>query len=108
MKSALKLIAAAATACFTSMASAADATGESALAAKYGCAACHAPAKKVVGPSYRDVAKKYAGEASAPVNLAAKIKSGGSGTWGSIPMPPNNVPDSDLKQLVAWILSQGT
>ena len=56
---------------------------------------------------YRDVAKKSSGDASAAAKLAAKIKAGSSGTWGSIPMPPNNVPDADLKQLVASILSQG-
>jgi cytochrome c len=82
--------------------SAADA---SALAAKYNCQACHAPDKKVVGPSYKDVAAKYAGDASAAGKLEKKVKSGGSGVWGQIPMPPNNVPDADLKALVEWILA---
>ena len=82
--------------------SAADA---SALAAKYGCQACHAPDKKVVGPSYQEVAAKYAGDSGALVRLEKKVKSGGSGVWGSIPMPPNNVPDADLKALVEWILA---
>ncbi len=85
---------------------AADAEG-AALAAKYNCSACHTENNKLVGPAYHDVAKKYAGDASAPAKLAAKIKAGGSGVWGAIPMPPNNVPDADLKKLVAWVLSQG-
>lgn len=82
----------------------ADAT---ALQAKYSCGSCHAVANKLVGPSYTDVAKKYKGDASAPAKLAAKVKTGGSGVWGAIPMPPNNVPDADLKNLVEWILSRG-
>jgi len=82
--------------------SAADA---SALAAKYGCQACHAPDKKLVGPSYKEVAAKYAGDSSAAGKLEKKVKSGGSGVWGQVPMPPNNVPDADLKALVAWILA---
>ena len=89
-----------------SSATAADVDG-AALAAKYNCKACHAVDRKIVGPGYRQVAKKYAGDASAPAKLAAKIKSGGSGTWGAMPMPPSNVPESDTKPLVAWILSQG-
>jgi len=75
------------------------------LAAKYNCKACHTAEQKLVGPSYKEVAKKYAGDASAPAKLAAKIKAGGSGVWGAIPMPPNNVPDADLKKLVDWILA---
>jgi cytochrome c len=82
----------------------ADAT---ALQAKYSCGSCHTVANKLVGPAYTDVAKKYKGDASAPAKLAAKVKAGGSGVWGEIPMPPNNVPDADLKKLVDWILSKG-
>jgi cytochrome c len=88
------------------MAGAADAEA-AALATKYNCSACHTENNKLVGPAYHEVAKKYAGDAAAPAKLAAKIKSGGGGVWGSIPMPPNNVPDADLKKLVAWILSPG-
>src|SRR5215468_5841604 len=73
------------------------------LLTKYGCQACHAVDKKVVGPSYKEVAAKYAGDAGAPAKLAQKIKSGGSGVWGQVPMPPNNVPDADLKTLTTWI-----
>jgi cytochrome c len=76
------------------------------LLAKYNCQACHSVDKKVVGPSYKDIAAKYAGDASAPAQLEQKIKNGGSGVWGAIPMPPNNVPDSDLKMLVEWILAR--
>jgi len=75
------------------------------LAAKYNCQACHAVDKKVVGPGYKEIAKKYAGDNSAPAKLAQKVKSGGSGVWGSIPMPPNNVPDADIKTIVTWVLS---
>ena len=84
---------------------AADADG-AALLAKYNCIACHAVDKKLVGPAYKDVAAKYAGDKSAPVKLQQKVKAGGSGVWGTVPMPPNNVPDADLKTLVAWILAQ--
>jgi cytochrome c len=76
------------------------------LLGKYNCTACHAVDKKLVGPSYMDVAAKYAGDAAAPAKLAQKVKTGGSGVWGAIPMPPNNVPDADLKSLVEWILAR--
>jgi len=78
-----------------------------ALQGKYNCTACHFTDKKLVGPGYKEIAKKYAGDSSAPAKLAAKIRSGGSGAWGSMPMPPNSVPDADLKELVGWILSRG-
>lgn len=76
------------------------------LLTKYNCQACHAVDKKLVGPSYKEVAAKYAGDAGAAAKLEQKIKSGGSGVWGQIPMPPNNVPDADLKTIVEWILAQ--
>ena len=75
------------------------------LMAKYNCQACHAIDKKLVGPGFKDVAKKYAGDSSAAERLAQKIKTGGGGVWGPIPMPPNNVPDGDRNALTAWILS---
>ena len=78
----------------------------SALATKYNCTACHTVDKKLVGPSYKEVAAKYAGDASALAKLQQKVKTGGSGVWGAIPMPPNNVPDADLKTLVEWVLAQ--
>ena len=84
-------------------AGAADATP---LLTKYNCQACHSVDKKLVGPTYKEIAAKYAGDAGAPAKLAQKIKTGGSGVWGQIPMPPNNVPDADLKTVVDWILAQ--
>ena len=90
--------------CVPAMAMAA--TDATALAAKYNCTACHSADKKIVGPSYKEVAVKYAGDSGAQAKLEQKIKNGGSGVWGSIPMPPNNVPDADVKTLVEWILVQ--
>ena len=81
------------------------ATDATALAAKYNCTACHSADKKIVGPSYKEIAAKYAGDSSAPAKLQQKVKNGGSGAWGAIPMPPNNIPDADLKTLVDWILA---
>ena len=75
------------------------------LLKKNGCTACHAIDKKIIGPSYQDVAAKYKGDAKAPAYLADKIKKGGSGVWGQIPMPPNTqVKDSDIKEIVEDIL----
>jgi cytochrome c len=85
---------------------ASPALADEALAKKYACTACHAIDKKLVGPAYKDVAAKYKGDAKAAENLAAKVKKGGSGVWGPVPMPPNpNVPDADLAKLVKWVLS---
>jgi len=75
------------------------------LATKYNCQACHTADKKLVGPSYKEIAAKYAGDSGAAAKLEQKVKNGGSGVWGAIPMPPNNVPDADLKALVEWILA---
>jgi cytochrome c len=76
------------------------------LATKSACTACHAVDKKLVGPSYKDVAKKYAGNAKAEAMLAEKVKKGGVGVWGQVPMPPNaNVKDADVQTLVNWILA---
>lgn len=86
---------------------AAPAMADEALAKKNNCMSCHAVAKKVVGPSYKDVAKKYAGQADAPAKLAEKVKKGGKGVWGQVPMPPNpKVSDADMQKLIAWVLSQ--
>lgn len=75
------------------------------LAQKNACLACHAPDKKLVGPSYQDVAKKYAGQKDAEANLAKSIKAGGSGKWGPVPMPAQAaLSDADAKVLAAWIL----
>ena len=83
----------------------ANAGDASALATKYACLACHAVDKKVVGPSYKEIASKYAGDAEALGKLEQKVKNGSTGVWGQVPMPPNNVPDADRKALVAWILA---
>jgi cytochrome c len=77
------------------------------LLKKHACLSCHALDKKLVGPSYKDVAKKYAGQAGAEKSLAEKVKKGGQGVWGPIPMPPNpNVPDADLAAMIKYVLSQ--
>ena len=76
-----------------------------ALEAKYSCTACHTASSKLVGPSYKEIAAKYAGDSGAAAKLEQKVKNGGSGVWGAIPMPPNNVPDADLKTLVESILA---
>ncbi len=79
---------------------------DEALAKSKNCMACHAVDKKLVGPSYKDVAKKYGGDAKAVDALAAKIVKGGSGVWGAIPMPANpQVSEADAKKLAAWVLS---
>lgn len=86
---------------------AAPVRADDALAAKSGCLACHAVDKKVVGPSYKEVATKYRGDKTAQAKLEKKVKEGGVGVWGQIPMPPNTqVTDPDIKKLVAWVLSQ--
>ena len=76
------------------------------LARKHNCLACHAVDKKMVGPSYKDIAAKNKGDAAAPARLADKVKKGGAGVWGQIPMPPNPaVSDADIKTLVDWVLA---
>ncbi len=77
------------------------------LAKKSGCMACHAIDKKVVGPAYKEVAAKYKGDKDAEAKLFKKVKEGGVGVWGQVPMPPNShVKDDDIKTLVKWVLSQ--
>jgi cytochrome c len=86
---------------------AAPAMADEALAKAKNCMACHAVDKKLVGPSYKDVAKKYAGDAKAVDMLATKIMKGGSGVWGAIPMPANpQVNEADAKKLASWVLNQ--
>jgi len=76
------------------------------LLKKSGCTACHANDKKVVGPAYKEVAAKYKGDAGAAAKLAEKVKKGGQGVWGPVPMPPNPaVSDADMKSMVAYILA---
>lgn len=77
------------------------------LATAKNCMACHAVEKKLVGPSYKDVAAKYAGQKDASDKLAAKIMKGGAGVWGPVPMPANpQVSADEAKTLAAWILVQ--
>ena len=77
------------------------------LATAKNCMACHAVDKKLVGPSYKDVAAKYAGQADAVAKLQAKVLKGGAGVWGPVPMPANaQVSPDEAKKLVAWILAQ--
>ena len=77
-----------------------------ALAKKHNCLACHTLDKNGVGPSYKEIAKKYAGQKDAEAKLADKVKKGGQGVWGPVPMPPNAaVPDGDIKALTKWVLS---
>ncbi len=84
---------------------AAPVLADQALAQKKNCMACHAVEKKVVGPSYKDVAKKYAGQAAA-TKLSTKILNGGAGVWGAIPMPANpQVSQAEADALAKWVLS---
>src|SRR5687767_2589 len=79
------------------------AAASDALAKKHNCFACHQVDKKVVGPSYKEVAAKYGSDKGAQAKLADKVKKGGVGVWGQVPMPPNAaVPDADVQALVKW------
>ena len=92
--------------CFSATAHAVDAVKAQQLAKQYACLSCHAIERKLVGPSYQDIAKKYANDKTAATKLAAKVHAGGSGVWGQIPMPANpTVSDAHLKILVSWILA---
>ncbi|KQW65077.1 cytochrome C [Variovorax sp. Root411] len=83
----------------------AHAVASTALAQKYSCVACHQPATKVVGPSWKDIGAKYGDGKGTAAQLAASIKAGSSGKWGSMPMPPQaQVPDADLQSLAQWLL----
>ena len=99
---ALIAITAAAGALFAQNALAAD---PAKLAQTKGCMVCHQIDKKVVGPAYKDVAKKYAGQ-NVTDQLAQKVMKGGGGVWGSMSMPPNAVSPDEAKKLVEWVLSQ--
>ncbi|MBP7543990.1 MAG: c-type cytochrome [Acidovorax sp.] len=85
---------------------AAPAMADEALAKSKNCMACHAIDKKLVGPAYKDVAKKYAGQKDAEATLVTHVIKGSKGVWGPVPMPANaNVNEAEAKQLVAWVLS---
>ena len=87
-------------------AAALPATANEELAKKNACTACHAIDKKVVGPAFKEVAAKYRTDKGAEAKLIDKVKKGGVGVWGQVPMPPNaTVKDEDIKALVKWILS---
>jgi cytochrome c len=80
--------------------------GVEGMLAKYACTACHTVDTKVIGPSFADVSAKYRGQKDVPQKLAEKVRSGGSGAWGQIPMPPNpSLPDKDLHTIIEWILA---
>ena len=101
------MTAAAAAVLVSGYANAADDAAMTALATKSACMRCHGMDKKIVGPGYKEVAAKYKGDKGAEAKLVAKVKAGGKGVWGEIPMPPNAaVKDQDIKALVNWILTR--
>lgn len=101
MKTVLMTAASAALLVLSGMASA-----DQALAQKNACMSCHGVDKKIVGPAFKEIAKKYAGDKTAEAKLVAKVKTGGKGVWGEIPMPPNpQVKPEEAQKIVAWILS---
>lgn len=79
------------------------------LAQKSGCLMCHGIDAAIIGPAYKDIAKKYKDDKSAEARLVEKVKAGGSGVWGKMPMPANSpkVKDDDIKTIVKWILARG-
>ena len=82
------------------------AAGPADLAQQKNCMACHAMDKKLVGPAYKEVAAKYAGQKDAVDKLTQKVVKGGSGVWGAVPMPANpQVTEAEAKQLVQWVLT---
>ena len=101
----LMMIVAAAGLVLAGSAQAVDAEKAKALAQSKNCLACHAIDKKLVGPAYTEIAKKYKGNKDAEAMLMKKVINGGGGVWGTIPMPPNPVKEDEAKLLVQWILS---
>lgn len=90
------------------LAMATPATASEAIVKKARCVACHAVDAKRVGPAYKDVANKYRGDAGAPARLFDKVRAGGSGNWGEVPMmahPVDKISDDDLKAAIKWILA---
>jgi cytochrome c len=106
MKITMILCVAAAAAAFGPSAHAADAKAGEALAKSSGCLACHTADKKLIGPSYKDIADKYRGNKAAEADLVAKVKNGSKGVWGDIPMTANaHVKDEDIRAIVQWVLT---
>ena len=104
MKSSISSILAACAVALVSLPAMAD-TGAD-LAKKNNCMSCHGVDKKIIGPAFKDVAKKYKGNAEAVAQLSKKVKDGGSGVWGPIPMSPNKtISDADIKVMVEYVLS---
>ncbi|TQK07348.1 c-type cytochrome [Herbaspirillum sp. SJZ107] len=103
MKRSLMLIAVSALAALSS----ASAFAQADLAKAKNCMACHAVGNKLVGPAYKDVAAKYAGQKGAEDKLVQKVLKGGSGVWGPVPMPANpQVSEAEARTLVKWVLAQ--
>ncbi|RKE25642.1 cytochrome c [Paraburkholderia sp. BL23I1N1] len=91
---------------FASSASAADAPRGQVVASSNACMGCHAVDRKLVGPSFQQIAAKYKGDVQAPAKLARKVKDGGSGVWGMIPMPAHqSMSDADIRSVVGWVLA---
>jgi cytochrome c len=91
------------------MAPVAQAATPQAIADSADCTSCHSKDKKILGPSFHDIASKYAAAPNAVATLAAKVRSGGKGVWGPMAMPPNSdkiISDADLNVVLAWILKQ--
>jgi cytochrome c len=87
--------------------SAAGANPITKLLEAHACVGCHTLESKLVGPSFKEIAARYAGDAGAAARLAAKVRAGGQGVWGAVPMPPApGISDADLSALVAWVLGQ--
>lgn len=106
MKKGIFAVALAAVLGFSAHANAAvDEAKAKALSQQKNCMTCHAVDKKLVGPAFKEIAKKYKGDSGAVGNLANKVIKGGSGVWGAIPMPPNPVKEDEAKLMVEWILS---
>jgi cytochrome c len=102
----MKLMMTAASAALLLLSGAASADDAQALAQKNACMSCHGVDKKIVGPAFKEVAKKYAGDKTAKDTLVAKVKTGGKGVWGQIPMPPNpGVKSEDAEKIIEWVLS---
>jgi len=88
------------------LAAGAQAQDPAKLAQEKGCLACHQIDKKLVGPAYKEVAAKYRNDKNALPKLVKKVREGGQGVWGQVPMPPNQVSEKEAQALVKWVLSQ--